>query len=202
MFKQQVDITLFTKSDVQGREKSTMPAHQLKGEINQSTTTTIVADLFEQYHEAIFAYLYRMIDDREVAHDLTQETFLKVFRTRNQLAQIENQRAWIYRIATNLALNTIKRRDRFAWLSWQKVDSSYLSEPDPSHRVGQDLIIEQVLSQLPPNYRAPLLLYSHDGFKVSEVAKTLGLSEGAVKTRLHRARELFRQLYDRANDSR
>ena len=63
----------------------------------------MVADLFERYHAAIFAY-HRLLGDRESANDLTQETFVKVYETRNRLPGVENQRAWVYRIATNLAI--------------------------------------------------------------------------------------------------
>lgn len=158
---------------------------------------TLVSELFERYHEAIFAYLYRMLDDSEAAHDLTQETFLQLFRTRDRLTGVENLRAWVYRLATNLALNALKRRRRFTWLPWRKIEDAPQTDPDPLQRLGRELAVEQALNQLPPDYRAPLLLYSHDGFSVREIAEALGLSEGAVKTRLYRAREMFRKLYDR-----
>ena len=63
--------------------------------------------------------------------------------------------------------------------------------------VIQESKAEEALAALPAAYRAPLLLYSHYGFKVSEVAEVLGVNEGAVKTRLYRAREMFRRAYDR-----
>ena len=143
----------------------------------------------------MFAYLYRLVDDRDWAHDLCQETFLRLFRARNRLPQVANPRAYVYRIATNIALNALKRRHRFAWLPWRNSDALHLTTPDPAEQVAQRLGVEQALIQLPPHYRAPLLLYSHYGFSVREVAEVLNISEGAVKTRLHRARELFRQEY-------
>lgn len=189
MFEQEVTIASLRQPPTEQRQALVKPV----------TDTALVTALFEQYHEAIFAYLYRLLDDRETAHDLTQETFLQLFRTRDRLAEVDNKRAWLYRLATNLALNAIKRRQRFTWLPWPKVETSYLTEPDPTKQIGQDLLVEQVLRQLPPAYRAPLLLYSHDGFSMHEVAEALGLSEGAVKTRLYRARQMFRQLYDQEN---
>jgi RNA polymerase sigma-70 factor (ECF subfamily) len=189
------------KQEVTGGPLYQVPTKQRESLVKPTADTTLVTALFEQYHEAIFAYLYRMLNDRETAHDLTQETFLQVFRTRDRLAGVENKRAWLYRIATNLALNAIKRRQRFTWLPWRKVDEGNdLNQPDPTKQVGQDLLVKQVLRQLPPDYRAPLLLYSHDGFSVREVAEALNLSEGAVKTRLHRAREMFRRLYNQEDD--
>ncbi|MEM7111525.1 MAG: RNA polymerase sigma factor [Chloroflexota bacterium] len=155
----------------------------------------LVVRLFEQHQTAVFAYLYRLVEERELAHDLTQETFLRLFDTRERLPNIENQRAWIYRIATNLALTALKRRRRFAWLPWRKEESG-LVMTDSTEPVAQRLLIEQTLSQLSPTYRIPLLLYSRDGFSVREIANVLQISEGAVKNRLYRARQAFRALFE------
>jgi RNA polymerase sigma-70 factor (ECF subfamily) len=162
--------------------------------------TALVADLFEQHHPAVFAYLYRLVSDREWAHDLSQETFLRLFRARQRLPQVENRRAWIYRIATNVALNALKRRRRFAWLPWRQSDTRHLTAPDPLEPAGQRLAVEHALAQLLPHYRAPLILHSHYGLSVREIAEALGISQSAVKTRLYRAREMFRQVYERDND--
>jgi RNA polymerase sigma-70 factor (ECF subfamily) len=160
----------------------------------------LVADLFEQYHAPVFAYLYRLVGDREWAHDLSQETFLRLFRARHRLPQVENRRAWVYRIATNLALNALKRHQRFAWLPWRKADDTRLAEPDPAEQSDRRVAVERALAELPSPYRATLLLYSHYGLNVREVAEALNVSEGAVKTRLYRAREMFRQAYERGNE--
>jgi RNA polymerase sigma-70 factor (ECF subfamily) len=163
--------------------------------------TDLVADLFEQHHAAVFAYLYRLVGDREWAHDLSQETFLRLLRARHRLPQVDNRRAWVYRIATNLAFSALKRQHRFAWLPWHSGDRLPLAGPDPSEPAHQHIAVERALAQLPPQYRAPLLLHSHYGFSVREVAEALGIREGAVKTRLHRAREMFRQVYGGGNEA-
>jgi RNA polymerase sigma-70 factor (ECF subfamily) len=159
----------------------------------------LVAGLFEQYQAPVFAYLYRLVGDREWAHDLSQETFLQLFHTRHRLPEVENRRAWVYRIATNLALNALKRSRRFAWLPWCQADDLQVHGPDPAERVDEHATLERALAELPADYRAPLLLYSHYGFSVREVARALNVSEGAVKTRLFRAREMFRQAYERGD---
>lgn len=155
----------------------------------------LVVRLFEQHQTAVFGYLYRLVEDSDLAHDLTQETFLRLFDARERLPQIENQRAWIYRIATNLALTTLKRQRRFAWLPWRKSEEVAYQHQESSGEIDQRLLIEQTLSELSPKYRVPLLLYSRDGFSVREVAHVLGISEGAVKNRLYRARQAFRVLF-------
>ena len=171
--------------------RETVRMHDMTGDETQE----IVAGLFERYHAAIFAYLYRLVGDRETANDLTQETFVKVYETRQRLAGVDNPRAWVYRIATNLAINAAKRGRRFRWLSWQQGDDLGPAMPDLVGQSETRLAVEQALAALPPEYRAPLLLFSHDGWSVGEVAAVLGISQGAVKTRLYRAREMFRRAY-------
>jgi RNA polymerase sigma-70 factor (ECF subfamily) len=152
-----------------------------------------VALLFEQYHAAIFAYLYRLVDDRDWAHDLTQESFLHVVDARGQLPAVANPRAWVYRIATNTALNALKRRRRFTWLPWRAAAGS--AETRAADRLASRDAVERALAALDPSLRAPLLLFSHDGLSTREIATALGLTEGAVRTRLCRAREQFRAAY-------
>lgn len=152
-----------------------------------------VAWLFEQHHSAIFAYLYRLVGDRDWAHDLTQESFLRVVDARDQLPAIANPRAWVYRIATNTAINATKRQRRFAWLPWQAAEVRGESR-DADLAASRDAV-ERALAALDPIYRAPLLLFCHHGLSTREVAEALGLREGAVRTRLCRARELFRAAY-------
>jgi RNA polymerase sigma-70 factor (ECF subfamily) len=157
-----------------------------------------VSSLFEAYAQPVCAYIHSLVGDWPLAHDLTQETFLRLYDTRARLAQVNNPRAWVYRIATHVALNERKRRKRFAWLPWHDAEqtgsatnwSSVESEFDARDAV------ERALAALPQDYRAPLLLYSGYDFSVREIAETLEISESAVKTRLHRAREMFRKVYD------
>lgn len=102
---------------------------------------------------------------------------------------MENRRAWIYRIASNLTFNTLKRRNRFAWLPWRSADSQQRAAPDIAGQVATKTAVEAALAELPSTYRAPLLLYHHYGLRVRDVAEVLDISEAAVKTWLHRARK-------------
>lgn len=161
--------------------------------------TDLALTLFERHHREVYAYLCRMVHDRQWAEDLAQETFVRALKARGRLAQVENHRAWLYRIATNLALNTLQRRRRFAWLPWRAVDDRRASKPDLAEALSQRTAVEAALAALPPELRAPLLLYAHHGVSVAEVAEALNLSQGAVKTRLYRARIRFRQAYERSD---
>lgn len=156
----------------------------------------LVARLFQQHARSICAYLHSLVNDWELAHDLMQESYLRLHESRDRLPAVDNQRAWLYRIATNLALNERKRRKRFRWLPWhQAATTAAFVWHGMESTLQSSTTIQHALAQLPTDYRIPLLLYSSYGFSVREIATTLELSESAVKVRLHRARERFRQLY-------
>jgi RNA polymerase sigma-70 factor (ECF subfamily) len=163
--------------------------------VRSDDPSALVASLFDQYQPALFGYLCRLVGAREWAEELTQETYLRAFSARDRLPEVENRRAWLYRIATNVALNALKRQRRFAWLPWQGGANDPVLERNVAERVAERNSVEKALAALPADYRAPLLLYTHYGFSVREIAEALNLREGAVKTRLYRAREMFRQAY-------
>jgi RNA polymerase sigma-70 factor (ECF subfamily) len=160
----------------------------------------VVAALYEEYYQPICTYLYCLVDERELAHDLAQETFLQLFYTRHRLAKVENQRAWLYRIATHLALNKLKRRWCITWLPWHLVENlPHFHWHALDEEFNQRAAVEHAFAALPPNYRAPLLLYSHYGFTIREIAIALDRKESTIKVQLHRARELFQQAYAAEN---
>jgi RNA polymerase sigma factor (sigma-70 family) len=85
-------------------------------------------------------------------------------------------------------------------LPWQWHEDHAASE-DVAEEVGRQTLVARALATLPPDYRAPLLLYAHHGFRIAEVAEALNLSEGAARMRLQRAREMFRKAYRREEEA-
>lgn len=150
--------------------------------------------LYNLYQRPLLSYLRRIVNDTEVAEDLCQETFVKAMRSwssHNPDARV----AWLYRIATNTAYSYLRRRRRIQF-------SPLLEEapiPTPGHsmeaRVDESEPVQAALSQIPPHYRALLLLSSYEGRSTQEIADALGCSSGAVKMRLFRARKYFREVY-------
>jgi RNA polymerase sigma-70 factor (ECF subfamily) len=167
------------------------------GSVSDEDGATLVSDLFEQHKSAVFAYILRLTSDGGLAEELTQETFLRVFEARARLKQVVNLKAWVFRVATNTTFSALRRRRLSVWLPWEAADRAAARSPDVAERVGLKDAIEKALSRLAPQYRAPLLLFSYYGFSVAETAEILGISEGAVKTRVYRAKEMFQQAYDR-----
>jgi RNA polymerase sigma-70 factor (ECF subfamily) len=137
-----------------------------------------------------------MVGDRARAQDLAQETFVRAYRELSRGIEFRNPRAWLYRVASRLAIDEYRRRRRRPLGTLPEgVPASTERESDVLER----LAVQSALSALHPKYRIPLLLYVYEGWKVTEIAETLQLSESAVKMRLSRAREMFRTAYEREN---
>jgi RNA polymerase sigma-70 factor (ECF subfamily) len=151
--------------------------------------------LFREHYGDILAYLYRLVGDRKEAEDLTQDTFLKAYRAWPDLAAGANVRAWLYRIGTNTALDRLRRRRLIAWLPLFERDSHPAARTYFAEAALESMAVQRALAQLPARYRVPLVLFTCQGLSTFEIAEILHISQGAVKTRLFRAREKFRRLY-------
>jgi RNA polymerase sigma-70 factor (ECF subfamily) len=169
---------------------------------------------FEQIHEdfrpKIQRYLIRLVGEQE-AEDLTQEVFVKVSRALKNFRGESQLSTWIYRIATNAAL------DRFDSPSYQRAIQAQLAQDaigddeveledqdvwtgEKTPRLETEVMRQEMyecvwnrLEHLPANYRTVLLLSDMEGFTNNEVAEILGVSLDAVKIRLHRARARLRK---------
>jgi RNA polymerase sigma-70 factor (ECF subfamily) len=156
------------------------------------------ARLFEQYHAPILNYLHRMVNDRPLAEDLTQDTFVKAYNalpgTRPDLAF----KAWLYRIATNTAISHLRRRKIVQWVPFL-ADHDRPGEESIERTVTRQTDIERALAKLPKHYAAVLLLRHYQGLSLAETASALDITENAAKLRLFRARKAFAQVYELAD---
>lgn len=155
--------------------------------------------LFGEFQRPILNYLYRMVSSREQAEELTQDVFVKAYHALPRLPAEANVRAWLYRIATNTAYDSLRRARLVRWMPLLENRDSLVMSGDRGSGIGEREAVQKTLAELKPAYRAPLILYSVQGYSVAEIAGMLGISEGAVKTRLYRAREKFRRAYGRGD---
>ena len=163
--------------------------------------------VYDEYHAKIFRYLARIVGQSE-AEDLTQEVFVKVgqaletFRGESQLS------TWIYRIATNAAMDRLRQPSvRHGGEKLLPVESIAEIKADQDIRTGelkpsteQGLIrtemngcIREIIQKLPEQYRSVIVLSELEDLKDSEIAEILGLSLQTAKVRLHRARARLRK---------
>lgn len=166
--------------------------------------------LFARYHHPLLDYLYGMTRDRASAEDLVQETFLRAYAAETTLPNVTHPQAWLYRIATNVALDASRRRRHFTWLPLGRVEpeagpasgsgfnplhSSPLLQDDFVVSIAERDAVWRVLADLPPRWRAVLLLQTTAGLGVREIGSMLHLEESNVRKILFRAKERFRALY-------
>jgi RNA polymerase sigma-70 factor (ECF subfamily) len=150
--------------------------------------------LFEKYHAPVLNYVHRMVGDRALAEDLTQDAFVKAYRalpnTRPDLAF----KAWLYRIATNTAISHLRRRKLIRWVPFLGTQD-YASSESVEGTAGRKHDVEQALHLIPEHYAAVLILRHYEGLSLAETASALGISENAAKLRLFRARKAFANVY-------
>jgi RNA polymerase sigma-70 factor (ECF subfamily) len=150
--------------------------------------------LFRRWSGPLLRYLERMVRDLATAEDLVQEVFLRVHRARDRYAAEARFSTWLYRIATNLALNELRRpRRRAAHRSTEDEAAVPLASADPAtdNVVDARLMVEAAqreLGKLPEKQRAALCLTAVEGLSYAEVAEALGVTDKAVKSLVHRAR--------------
>ena len=140
-----------------------------------------VADLYRRFGPAIHSRCRRLLKDDVAAEDATQEVFVRVMRHIESAPEDRAALAWIYRISTNLCLNTLRNRGR------QAEPVAELPETPGEHPeallLDRDLAMRLVL-RVPEKLRAPAVLYYVDGLEQEQVAKTLGISRRTVINRL------------------
>ncbi len=157
------------------------------------------AELVRRYQNRVFRYLKRMVGSEEEARDLTQETFLRVYKALPKWNEQALFRSWLFRIASNAAIDELRRRQDHRPLSLNGLDEPVSQQPTVEHihyAEERYLFLEKALIRISEIYRQPLLLRELEGMTYSEIGKLLDLTEGTVKSRIARARaklcELFR----------
>ncbi len=169
-------------------QRATSPARDLRFE-----------RLFAEYSRPVYVYVLRMVGDPDLAADVTQDTFIKAYRKLGSLADEAAARPWIYRIATNTAIDQMRRR-RF--VTRMDPDQPGHDRPDrgpgPEEQVigaAIDARVQRALGRLRPNHRQCLILSDIEDMSASQIGEVMGISNAATRTLLCRARgEMRREL--------
>ena len=159
-------------------------------------------ELLRRYRAPLVSFFARMVRDRALAEDLAQEVFLRVYKSRERYQPEARFTTWLYRIATNLALNAL--RDRKAEVSPETTTEPEQApalerfvDPQPSAeqqlmRSDRERLIRQAVEALPDNQRAAVILHKYQEVDYRQIAEILRVSESAVKSLLFRAYETLR----------
>ena len=152
-------------------------------------------ELVRQHADRVYRLAYRLSGNQHDAEDLTQETFIRVFRS-VQNYQPGTFEGWLHRITTNLFLDMVRRRARIRMEALpEDYDRVPADEPNPEQiyhdsRLGPDL--QAALDSLPPEFRAAVVLCDIEGLSYEEIGATLGVKLGTVRSRIHRGRQALR----------
>jgi RNA polymerase sigma-70 factor, ECF subfamily len=163
-------------------------------------------EIVRRYTNPIINYVYRMLNDYERSSELAQETFIRIYTSASRYQATYSFSTYIYRIASNLAISELrlrKRRRLIPLLSSFTDDRGEAIEMDPPDKAplqDESLIdnerrtaVNRAITSLPIKYRAAVVLRDIEGLSYEHIAKTLNLSEGTVKSRINRARNLLKE---------
>jgi len=162
--------------------------------------------LVQKYRRPMVSFMYRMSHNSAVAEELAQEVFLRVYRSREKYSPDAKFTTWLYRIATNLAVNhardtkyerpeaqvSIDEPDNETGLTVDVVDGSLNAEQNILRRERLAAIRQHVQS-LPERQRIAVLMHKYQGMDYRQIAEVLKLSESATKSLLFRAYESLRE---------
>ncbi len=153
--------------------------------------------IYEQFRERIYRRIRHLVGDRELAEDLTQDTFLRAFKALPCMPADLQLSAWLYCIATNVSYDALRRSRLIAWQPLEELETEPRGgeHDDPQVAYGEAELIRQVFSGIPEGYRLALLLSTECGYSSEQIAHTLSLSPGGVNMYLARARRCLRQRY-------
>jgi len=159
--------------------------------------------LLKKYLTPLVNFLYRMVKDQAAAEDLAQEVFLRVYRARKEYSPSAKFTTWLFRIATNLALNAIRdgrfRQMQISIDTPRDEDEQVIEIAAPENRADDRLIerernqmIRGAILALPEKQRAAVILHKYQEMDYAQIGKILGCSESALKSLLFRAYETLR----------
>jgi len=164
--------------------------------------------IVEDNYQRVYNVIFRMIEDREEAEDLVQDTFVNAYRAFDSFRHESQVYTWLYRIAVNLTKNRLDRRRRRRTAEGPSLDEPVEVEDDELSRQVEDWrqapersaenselarILSGEVSQLRPEYKEVVILRDYEALSYEEIAQVVGCSIQAVKSRLFRARTVLRR---------
>ncbi|MDL9946001.1 RNA polymerase sigma factor SigE [Gordonia sp. ABSL11-1] len=152
-------------------------------------------ELVREHADRVYRLAYRLSGNQHDAEDLTQETFIRVFRSLKNYKPGTFE-GWLHRITTNLFLDMVRRRSKIRMEALpEEYDRVPADTPDPQqifHDANLDPDLQEALDALPPEFRAAVVLCDIEGLSYEEISATLGVKLGTVRSRIHRGRQTIR----------
>lgn len=171
-------------------------ARSAEGDRPDAWTPPAWEDVVRDHSARVYRLAYRLTGNQHDAEDLTQDVFIRVFRSLESYTPGTFE-GWLHRITTNLFLDLVRRRARirFEGLADDAHDRMAGHEPTPDRAYDErnlDHDIQRALDSLSPEFRAAVVLCDIEGLSYEEIAATLGVKLGTVRSRIHRGRAQLR----------
>ena len=154
------------------------------------------AVVVQRYERSLGGYLRRMLGDPDLAEDTLQETFLELYRVVSGEGPLPILPGWLYRAATNNALDAVRRRKFRAKLRDLAIRAQAPAR-DPGTETVDRMAVRAALQRLEPGDRACVLLSAQMGLDYHQIARVLGIGETAARQRVTRAKARFRKQYEK-----
>ena len=153
-------------------------------------------ELYERHRNAVFRFAYRLLGSVEMAEDVTHDCFLSLIRRPENFDPSRGRlRTYLYSAARNLSLKNFRNSGREASIDELSEEPPVPVREQPLHRLLDEELsqkVKEAMFSLPPLQREALVLFEYEGLTLSEIADIVGADVGAVKARLHRARQQLR----------
>ena len=154
-------------------------------------------EIVDQHSERVYRLAYRLTGNAADAEDLTQDVFVRVFRSLHTY-QPGTFEGWLHRITTNVFLDKMRRKQRIRFDALSDESAARLPSRGPGpeqryHDAHFDDDVQRALDALSPDFRAAVVLCDIEGLSYEEIAATLGVKLGTVRSRIHRGRSQLRK---------
>lgn len=156
----------------------------------------LYADLVRDYSRPVFDYMWRMVDDRALAEDLSQDVFVTALTHIGELRYPDRARSWLFAIAANRLRHHFRRARLIHWLP---IEAAHKTNADHRGLSATTIAVQGALRQLTAEDREILVLCGYCGFKAAEAAESLGISTDALAKRWQRARRRFSEIMERGD---
>lgn len=170
-------------------------------ELPENLSNLSFDDIYRKYYRQVFSICLRMLANRADAEDLTQETFITIYRKLSSFRGDSKFTTWLYRVTVNQVLMYLrKHQTKFEQTTRDDEGITDLVEQrqtrtNPELEIITKIHIERTINQLPPGYRQTLTLHDIFGLEHQEIAAQLNINEGTSKSQSHKGRTRFRKLY-------
>jgi RNA polymerase sigma-70 factor (ECF subfamily) len=172
--------------------------------LQQDSSASAFEALVERYQNPLMNFIYRFVGDYDLAKDILQETFLRIFRKSGTYREIAQVSTWIYTIAGNIARTELAARKRRVMVELDRQDEqgepviqisgAEHSPDDLTDAEIKNTLIQNALMKLPELYREAVVLRDVQEFSYEEIVEMLGVNLGTVKSRINRGRAMLREL--------